>query len=65
MKNYETSFFFFFKKNLKGFLHKNQKKKKNYSFVYMVFDMENQETMGLYLEKSFWCGKHENMGFSI
>ena len=56
MKNYETSFFFFFffKKKLKGFLHKNQKKKKkNYSFVYMVFDMENQETMGLYLEKSF------------
>ena len=53
MKNYETSFFFFKKKNLKGFLHKNQKKKKNYSFVYMVFDMENQETMGLYLEKGF------------
>ena len=35
------------------------------SFVYMVFDMENQETMGFYLKKGFWCGKHENMGFSI
>ena len=30
------------------------KKKKNImSFVFMVFDMENQETMGFYLKKSF------------